>query len=251
MSRNIMLSLRFDGSAYHGWQLQKNAVSVQQKINEALDSVFHENANVIGCSRTDAGVHALRFCCNFHTRKTIPCEKIPDAVNAYLPRDISVFAAKETAPDFHARFSCVGKEYIYRILNARYRDPFYENRALMYPYQLDTELLGREISAFVGRHDFSAFCSAGSDVTDKVRKIRAADVVKDGDIITVRVSGDGFLYNMVRIIVGTLLYVNEGKIPAGSVPSVIESKDRDRAGFTAPAQGLYLSNVYYTEEEFL
>lgn len=245
MSRNIMLTLRFDGSAYHGWQLQKNAVTVQQKVNEAINCVLHENINVNGCSRTDTGVHAMKFCCNFKTDKSIPCDKLPDAFNAYLPSDISVLHAEEKPMDFHSRFSCVGKEYIYKILNSKYRDPFYENRALLYPYELNDLVLGEEISSFIGTYDFSAFCSSGSEVKDKIRTIRKAEIFREGELVTVLFEGDGFLYNMVRIMVGTLLSINEGRIPVGAVSDIIESKDRNLSGCTSPARGLYLNNVFY------
>lgn len=249
MSRNILLSLRFDGTAYHGWQLQENAVTVQQRVNEAVNSVLHEGINVNGCSRTDAGVHANCFCCNFRTEKSIPCEKLPDAVNYYLPKDIAAFAAREVPADFHARFSCVGKEYIYKILQTPGRDPFYENRALFYPFELNDRLLDDCAKSFLGEHDFSAFCSSGSAVRDKVRRIDRASVERNENLVTVTVRGNGFLYNMVRIIVGTLLYVNEGKLPRDCIPDVIDSRDRLRAGKTAPAHGLYLNRVFYNEEE--
>lgn len=248
MSRNILLTMRYDGAAYHGWQLQKNAVSVQQRVNEAIRNVFQEPVNVSGCSRTDTGVHALMFCCNFHTQKQIPASRIPAAVNSGLPRDIVVYDAREVPDDFHARFSCVGKEYLYKICVGAYRDPFYEDRAMFYPYALDEGLIENEIRSFLGTHDFSAFCSAGSAVRNKCRTVRSAEVFRDGDIVELRLSGDGFLYNMVRIIVGTLIGVNEGKIEKGSVPEIIASRDRSRAGVTAPAQGLYLSKVFYPEE---
>ncbi len=249
MSRNILLTLRYDGSGYHGWQLQNNALTVQQKMNEAVNAVFHEDVNVCGCSRTDTGVHANMFCCSFRTNKEIAVERIPDAVNYYLPKDVSVYGARLVPQSFHARFSCIGKEYLYQIYNDRYRNPFFEQRALLYPYYLDETLLNREAQSFLGKHDFSGFCSAGSEVIDRIRTIRSVGVSREDNVVTLRISGDGFLYNMVRIIVGTLISVNEGKIPQGSIPEIIDSRDRLRAGITAPAQGLYLNKVFYNGED--
>ncbi|MBR1810485.1 MAG: tRNA pseudouridine(38-40) synthase TruA [Clostridia bacterium] len=245
MSRNILLTLKFDGTAYHGWQLQSNAVSVQQRVNEAVNAVLHENINASGCSRTDTGVHAQMFCCNFHTEKSIPAEKLIPAVNYYLPDDIAVYKALEVAPEFHARFSCKSKEYVYRICNTPYRDPFYEHRALFYPPMLNEALLNEEIQAFVGYHDFTSFCSSGGSVEDKRRTVYAASAQRSGDLVDIRIHGDGFLYNMVRIIVGTLLYVHMGKIARGTIPDIIKAKDRTAAGITAPPQGLYLNRIYY------
>ena len=245
MSRNVLLTLRFDGSAYHGWQLQENAVTVQQRVNEAVNAVLHEGINVSGCSRTDTGVHARMFCCNFNTRSEIPCEKLIAAVNHYLPRDIAVYDAADVPPDFHARFSCKGKEYVYRILNSKYRDPFYENRAFHYPYALDESLMRGALNDVLGTHDFSAFCASGSAVQDHVRTISSASIARRDGIVEISVAGDGFLYNMVRILVGTLIYMNEGKLPADGMADILASADRLRAGFTAPPEGLYLNRIDY------
>lgn len=245
MSRNILLSLKFDGTSYHGWQLQSNAVTVQQKVNEAINSVLNENINVNGCSRTDSGVHANMFCCNFKTDKSIPCEKLINAVNSYLPRDIAVFDAKEVGGDFHARFSCKSKEYIYRILNSEYRDPFEENRAWFYPYMLDVKLMDEQAKHFEGFHNFAAFCSSGSSVTDTHRTVYSASAERNGDIIIFRIHGDGFLYNMVRIALGTLVDISRGKIQEDTIPDILNSGDRKNAGITAPASGLYLNRVIY------
>lgn len=245
MCRNILLTMQFDGSKYHGWQRQKNAITVQQKVEEAIDMVFHEGASASGCSRTDSGVHALMFCCNFFTEKNIPIEKIPSAVNAYLPEDIAVFDAKFCSANFHARFSCKEKEYVYRLINTNYRDPFWYQRAYFYPYAIDADFLNQIAQSFLGRHDFSAFCSSGSAVKDKYRHISEFSVKRNGPLVEFSVRGDGFLYNMVRIMVGTLLSIQQGKIDSDSIPEIITSKNRDCAGFTAPPQGLYLKNVFY------
>ena len=245
MSRNLLLTLRFDGTAYHGWQWQSNAISVQQRITEAAQSVFCEPIKIHGCSRTDAGVHARMFCCNFHADKEIPVDKIPAALNAYLPRDISVYQAEERAQDFHARYSCIKKEYVYCICNTKYRDPFLENRAHFYRYPLAVHDLHDAAQAFVGTHDFSSFCSSGSSVEQKIRTISEFSVTRNGELVLFRVSADGFLYNMVRIMVGTLLDVAEKKFFARDIPNIITAKNREAAGITAPPQGLYLNKVFY------
>lgn len=245
MSRNILLYLRYDGTSYHGWQLQNNAVTVQQKVNEAVNGVFNENINVNGCSRTDAGVHANMFCCNFKTDKLIPQNRIPNAVNSYLPPDISVFKATDVSENFHARFSCKSKEYVYRIYNSDIRNPFYENRALLYRDFLDTGMLNEQACQIAGFHDFASFCSSGGSVSDTHRTVYSANVYRNGDIVEFKIHGDGFLYNMVRIAVGTLLDISKGKLPKNSIPDILESCNRDCAGVTAPPHGLYLEHVYY------
>ena len=202
---------------------------------------------MVGCSRTDAGVHAEMFCVHFSTGSQIPCERIVPALNVRLPRDIAVTSCQEVPEDFHARYSCTGKQYDYRILNARVRDPFWENRALLFPLPLDAERMDCAARAFLGRHDFTAFCSAGSSVADKVRTVSLAQVRREGKLITFSVAADGFLYNMVRIMTGTLLDVGIGKLPPESLAEIIASGDRERAGQTAPPHGLYLAKVFYPE----
>lgn len=243
--RNLLLTLRYDGTAFHGWQIQPNGNTVQQELSDALKKISGKEENIIGCSRTDAGVHANMFCCNVRTECNVSSEKIPDALNFYLPPEIAVYDCKEVDYDFHARYDCKGKEYVYLIYNGKYRNPFYENKAMFYPHKLDAEMLDREAKAFVGVHDFSAFCSAGTDVQDKIREIYDCSVSRNGDLVEFRVCGNGFLYNMVRIIVGTLLDIQRGKIEKGSIPQIIDSKNRNNSGVTAEAQGLYLNKVFY------
>lgn len=243
--RNLLLTLRYDGTSFHGWQIQPNGMTVQQELCNAFKNLSGNDENIIGCSRTDAGVHANMFCCNVRTECAIPAEKVPDALNFYLPPEISVYACKDVDYDFHARYDCKGKEYVYRIYNGKYRNPFYENKAMFYPYELDAEMLNIEAKEFIGTHDFSAFCSAGTEIEDKTREIFDCSVTRNGDLVEVRVSGNGFLYNMVRIIVGTLLDIQRGKIEKGTIPSIIESRNRDNAGVTAAAHGLYLNKVFY------
>lgn len=243
--RNLLLTLRYNGTAFHGWQIQPNGNTIQQELCNAFRNLSGKEENIIGCSRTDAGVHANMFCCNVRTDCTVPAEKVPDALNFYLPPEISVYDCKDVDFDFHARYDCKGKEYVYLIYNGKYRNPFYENKAMFYPYEIDAEMLNCEAKAFIGTHDFSAFCSAGTEIEDKTREIYSCEVLRNGDLIEVKVSGDGFLYNMVRIIVGTLLDIQRSKIEKGSIPKIIESRNRDNAGVTAAAHGLYLNKVFY------
>ena len=243
--RNLLLTLRFDGSNYHGWQIQPNAVTVCGELTSAFSRLSGKNEKLIGCSRTDAGVHAQMFCVSVKTECEIPAEKIPDALNFYLPSDISVYGCREMPTDFHARYDCKGKEYVYLIYNGKYRNPFYEGKALFYPYKLDEKELDRFAKSFCGEYDLSAFCSAGCEITERVRTIFSADVKRQGDLINFTVSGNGFLYNTVRIMAGTLLDISHGKIKGEDIPLIIESKNRESAGHTAEACGLYLNKVFY------
>ncbi|MCH5188986.1 MAG: tRNA pseudouridine(38-40) synthase TruA [Oscillospiraceae bacterium] len=243
--RNLLLTLRYDGTHFHGWQIQNNGDTVEARVKAAFNSVSGKSENIIGCSRTDAGVHANMFCCNVRTDCTVPADKIPNALNFYLPESISVYDCREVDFDFHARFNAKGKEYVYLIYNDKYRNPFYENKALFYPYPLDVNEMNKNAKDFIGTFDFSAFCSADSEVQDKVREISECKAEKDGNLIKITVRGNGFLYNMVRIMVGTLLYIQNGKIESGTIPQIIESKDRNRAGVTAKPEGLYLNKVFY------
>ena len=243
--RNLLLTLRYDGTHFHGWQIQNNGDTVEARVKAAFNSVSGKSENIIGCSRTDAGVHANMFCCNVRTDCTVPAEKIPNALNFYLPESISVYDCREVDFDFHARFNTKGKEYVYLIYNDKYRNPFYENKALFYPYPLDVDDMNKNAKDFIGTFDFSAFCSADSEVLDKVRQISECKAEKNGNIIKITVRGNGFLYNMVRIMVGTLLDIQNGKIESGIIPQIIESKNRNRAGVTAKPEGLYLNKVFY------
>lgn len=243
--RNLLLTISYDGSAYHGWQVQKNAVTVQEVFQKALNKLLQEETDIKGCSRTDSGVHANMYCVSFKTDRQIPAENIITGLNTYLPKDIAVSDCREVGADFHARYSVVSKKYVYKIYNGKIRDPFLLRYAYHYRYPIDAAYLNSEAQAFVGTHDFSAFCSARSDVEDTVRTVYSAGVERQGDTVLFSVEADGFLYNMVRIMVGTLLFVSEGKIPAGGLADVIESGNRRKAGKTAPPQGLYLDQVSY------
>ena len=242
---NYLISLMYDGRGYHGWQTQKNAESVQEKVETACASLFGKQTTVYGCSRTDAGVHANCFKANFFAEKEMEHRKIVSALNFYLPDDIVVFDCRTVDDSFNARFQCVSKEYVYIIYNGKYRNPFYNGRALQYHFPLDENLLNDQAAAFVGTHDFSALRAIGSTVKTTRRTVQYAGVERNGDEVIFRVAADGFLYNMVRIMAGTLLYISEGKIARDSIPAIIESRDRLRAGKTLPPDGLYLNKVIY------
>lgn len=245
MEKNVKLLLSYDGTAYHGWQMQENAVTVQECVTKAAEKIFAQKVSVNGCSRTDSGVHANEFCCNFRFDGERDEEKIILGMNSQLPEDIRVFACEYTDTDFHARFDCKGKEYIYKVWNGKRGNPFMNRYSLFYPYDLDEKLLDSQAKAFIGTHDFAAFCAAGSIVKDTVRTIKDFSVKREGDLVTFSVTGDGFLYNMVRIMVGTLLYINNGKIEKDTIPDIILSKDRVRAGITVRPEGLHLNKVFY------
>lgn len=247
--RNLLFKIAFQGAAFHGWQQQDNAITVQGELKSAFKRLTGEDVNIIGCSRTDAGVHANEFFFNVRTESTIPVESFPVALmSAKLPGEISVYSCKEVDFDFNARFDCEKKEYEYVIENTKTPSPFYYKRAMNYKYDVDVELMNRAAKYFIGTFDFSAFCAADAQVKSKVRTIYDASVFRDGDLIKFRVQGNGFLYNMVRIMAGTLLYVNNGKIRCEDIPSIIEGKDRTKAGITAIPDGLYLNKVYYGGE---
>ena len=245
MMNNYLLTLMYDGSRFHGWQVQPNAVTVQQVLQDAIERILGVRENVNGCSRTDAGVHANMFCCNMRTERELDCDGFKKSLNAVLPDSVAVTEVKGVDYDFHARYDCKSKRYKYLIFNREYLNPFYVGRALHYPYRLDADLLNSEAQDFLGTHDFSAFCSADSSVEDKTRTVKEISVRRSGDLVEISVEADGFLYNMVRIIVGTLLDINSGKLARGSITDIIESRDRSRAGVTAKACGLYLDYVNY------
>ena len=243
--RNIALKLSYDGSAYHGWQTQKTEVTVQETLECALEKTCGHPVKVTGCGRTDAGVHALSYCANFHTDSSIPPDRLPLAVNSRLPDDISVSRAVEVSDDFNSIGSCIKKEYCYKILNSRIRDPFLEKRVCFYPSPLDIDLMRRAGSAFEGTHDFAAVRSVGTVTKTTVRTVYWCRAQRDGDIITVNICADGFLYNMCRAIVGTMVYASYGKITPEDIPALLENGDRRLTGPTMPPQGLYLNRVWY------
>lgn len=244
---NIKLTLQYDGTAYHGWQIQKNSITVQETLTQAIEKVTGERVTLIGCGRTDTGVHAEKYVCNFHTEANIPPEKYPYALNSHLPDDIVCFAAERVNEDFHANKSAVSKRYVYRILNREFPDAVMSRYSWHYKYPLDLAKMKEAAEAFIGTHDFIGFASSGFSVKTTVREIYSLDVSQEGDVITINVHGNGFLYNMVRIIAGTLVFAGNGKINPADMADIIESKDRGRAGITAPPEGLCLKEVYYGE----
>ena len=243
--RNIALRLKYDGSRYHGWQVQKEDITVAETLEEALEKVCGHRVKVTGCGRTDAGVHALRYCANFKTDSRIPADRLPLAVNSRLPSDIAVCDAVEAEEDFNAISSCIKKEYIYKILNSNIRDPFLADRVCFYPQHLDMELMSAAAKAFEGTHDFRAVRSVGTETKTTVRTVYHCRAEKSGDIITVSVCANGFLYNMCRAMVGTMVYASYGKLLPEEIPALLALGDRRLTGPTMPPQGLYLNRVWY------
>lgn len=252
--KKLLLKIRYIGTNYCGYQVQPNAVSIQQRLNEACLSLFGFECDVVGCSRTDSGVHANEFCATVSKRggdcleTALSPERVPLALSAHLPRDISVMDASWVSKDFHARYDVLEKEYIYRIYNAPVRDPFEEDRAAHVPKRISDaglEEMQRAAALLVGTFDFSSYMAQGSAVASTVRTVTAATVERVGDVIVFRVSANGFLYNMVRILAGTLAEVGLGKRRAEDIPRITASRDRSQAGMTMPACGLYLNRVTY------
>ena len=248
MMRNIALQLMYNGTAYHGWQVQKTEVTVAETLEKALAAICCHPVKVTGCGRTDAGVHAEHYIANFRTGSTIPADRIPLAVNTRLPEDIVVCRAFDVTEDFNAIGSCLKKEYTYRIFNSRIRNPFYVNRAYFYPKRLDEALMDQAARAFEGTHDFRAVRSVGTETKTTVRTIHYCHVSRSGDLLELKVCADGFLYNMVRAITGTVLYAAEGKLTPEDIPAILESGNRTLAGPTVPPGGLYLTKLWYEDE---
>ena len=236
------------GTAYHGWQVQKNAVTVAETLERALSTVVCLPVKCTGAGRTDAGVHAQVYVANFRTTSTIPCDRLPLAVNTRLPDDIVVVRAVQVPMEFNAIGSCRKKEYTYRIYNSRLGNAFYVDRAWFYPKHLDETVMQRAADCFIGTHDFAAVRSVGTGVKSTVRTVYYYEVAREGDIISLRVCANGFLYNMVRAITGTVLYAAEGKLTAEDIPKILDSGDRTLAGPTVPPGGLYMTRLWYEDE---
>ncbi len=243
---NLLIRLTYDGSNYHGWQIQENALTVQEVFQQALQKVTGLTEDLKACSRTDTGVHARDFCVSVQTQSRIPPQRLAAALNHYLPEDIAVKSCQEAPGDFHARYSCKGKEYCYEIWNHPVREPFLRGRALHYWYPIDEKLLDAAAKGYIGRHDFTSFCTLDKrEKGDLTRTVTQAKVERQGDLVLFTVAADGFLYNMVRIMTGTLLRVQQGKLGPEDIPQILAAKDRKAAGPTAPAWGLYLNRVFY------
>ena len=243
-----LFTLSYLGTAYCGWQVQPNGPTVQAAVQRAAEQIFRSDCAVTGCSRTDSGVHANQFCCTIAPKEQsvhIPTDRLPVVFNLVLPEDISVLRVRTVSETFHPRYSVISKEYEYLILNSEIRNPFWNGRAWRYPHPLDENLLQKAAQYFIGTHDFAGFMSATSNVENTVRTIYRFDVFREDDLIRIRVTGNGFLYHMVRILCGTLIAVAERKFNSDDLAEILESKDRTRAGPTLPSCGLYLNQVNY------
>lgn len=243
----VMLRVAYDGTAYSGWQIQQNAVTVEQRLKEALEELFAAPIELTGASRTDAGVHARGNVAVFDVDTRMPAEKIAYALNTRLPEDIRIVCSSEAAPDFHPRYAECVKTYEYKIWNAEFPDPTVRLYSHFEYRHLDAERMNEAARFLVGEHDFTSFCSAGAQVKSKVRTVYSAEVWRDGPMITVRLTGNGFLYNMVRIIAGTLIKAGQGIILPDGVKKALDGRDRGLAGPTAPARGLTLVKIDYGE----
>ena len=244
----LLLTVSYDGTNYVGWQYQENGPSIQQALEEALEKAVGQFCRVTGASRTDAGVHALGQRAHVDVCTSIPPEKYPFVLNRWLPEDIRVTAARQVKDDFHARFMAAGKLYTYRIHNAPHASAIFRNCTAHVPVTLDVDAMRACAKALIGTHDFAAFAAAGGQAKTTVRAIDFFDIARDGEEITLRVHGNGFLYNMVRIIAGTLIDVGHGRLDVGCMARAIESKNRLDLGVTAPACGLELTRVEYDFE---
>ncbi len=243
--RNIKLTIEYDGTRYYGWQRQPIGNTIQQEVEKAISKVIKEYVEVIGSSRTDSGVHAKGYVANFKTNVKMPAEKFRDAINCKLPRDIVIIKSEEVDLDFHARYSSKGKTYCYTILNREYPCAIDKDYVYYYRWKLNVEEMKKACKYFLGIHDFKAFQTPGGSVKTSIRTISDLHIETNVDKIKIYISADGFLYNMVRIIVGTLILVGSNKIKEDFVKNIIESGVRQNAGKCAPANGLCLEKVFY------
>ncbi len=243
--RNIKLILEYDGTNYLGWQKQPKGTTVQGAVEEAISNLTKEEASIIGCSRTDSKVHAKRYVCNFKTNSTIPAARFREALNFYLPEDISIMESEEVEEDFHARYDSRGKMYSYTIVSSKSRMPMCRNFTYHIKSELNIDRMKAAAEVFIGTHDFEAFRNLGSSVKTTIRTITKLDIVQENEYIKIYIAADGFLYNMVRIIVGTLIDVGMGKKDTEDIKKILDSKNRKNAGKTCPPQGLCLVEVYY------
>lgn len=241
----VCLTVAYDGTNYHGWQLQPNGITIESVLNQALSDLLQENITVIGAGRTDAGVHSLGNVAVFDTHTRMPAEKISYALNQRLPEDVVVQESKEVKADFHPRHCESTKTYEYRILNREFKDPTRRNNTYFYHHPLDVEKMKQAAEYLTGEHDFKSFCSIHAVVETTVRTIYSIEVQKEEDVISIRIRGNGFLYNMVRIIAGTLVQVGGGIIEPKEVRQILAAKDRSAAGPTAPACGLTMIGIEF------
>ena len=246
--KRVMLTVAYDGTNYHGWQLQPNVITVESVLNEKLSELFGEEIRVIGASRTDTGVHALGNIAVFDTNARMPAEKVSYALNQRLPEDIRIQKSQEVPLDFHPRHQNSRKTYEYKILNREFPQPIRRLYAHFTYVLLDVERMQRAADFFVGEHDFKSFCSVNTVAETTVRTIYELQVEKQDEMITIRVTGSGFLYNMVRIIAGTLMEIGRGNLEPEEIPAILAALDRTKAGPTAPACGLTLVKYHYEDE---
>lgn len=245
--KRVKLTVAYDGTNYCGWQIQPNGITVQEVLNQQLSELTGENVETIGASRTDAGVHALGNVAIFDTNMRMPGEKFSYALNQRLPEDIRIQKSEEVSPQFHPRYTKSEKTYEYRILNRKFPIPTERLYAHFTYLPLDVEKMRRASAYLTGEHDFKSFCGSGAQVKTTVRTIKSIDITETGDLITIRVTGNGFLYNMVRILAGTLMEVGAGKYPPEHVGEILEACDRKQAGPTAQARGLTLIKIEYKD----
>ncbi len=243
--KRVLLTISYDGTAYHGWQVQPNGITVQETLRNALTVILGKIPNITGCSRTDAGVHAREFCCHLDCDERFPDTAFLKGLNSLLPNDIAVKSYKEVASDFHARYNAKGKTYAYYIYNSKISDPFLSRYSWQIERPLNIDKMNEFCREIIGTHDFFGFSSSGRSVTDTVRTVSECKTEKDGDMIILKITANGFLYNMVRIIVGTAVAASDSRIDVKSIKNIYETKERSLAGDTAPPNGLFLEKVIY------
>ena len=243
--KRVLLTIAYDGTDYHGWQVQPNGITVQEVLQKGLCELLGTKTGATGCSRTDSGVHAKQFCCHVDCDDNIPDDAFIRGLSAKLPSNIAVIDCKTVASDFHARYNALGKTYVYNILNSKIKDPFLERYYWRIERELDIDKMNEFCGKIVGKHDFYAFSSSGRTVEDTVRTVKECFVTKRDNKVKLQITADGFLYNMVRIIVGTAVAVSDGKIDPNYTEKILAEKKRENAGITAPAKGLFLEKVIY------
>ena len=243
--KRMLLNIEYDGTAYHGWQIQPNGITVQQEVEDALFKLLGKKTSAVSCSRTDAGVHARDFYFHIDCLDNIPDTAFLRGLNSLLPEDIAVKGVKEVTSDFHARYNAKGKTYTYHILNSNKKDAFLSRYSWRIERPLDIDKMNEFCKEIIGTHDFLAFSSSGRTVEDTVRTVSECYVERKGDEVILSVTANGFLYNMVRIIAGTAVEVSDGKIDPVDIKNIISTGQREALGLTAPPNGLFLEKVYY------
>ena len=243
--KRVKLVVAYDGTNYRGWQIQNNGETIESMLNRAISSLTGEDIHVMGSSRTDSGVHAMGNVAVFDTEARMAADKFSYALNQRLPEDIRIQMSEEAELDFHPRYCDSEKTYEYRILNRKFPVPTERLYSYFYHYKLDVDKMREATSYLIGRHDFASFCGSGAQVKTTIRTVTGIEVFREGDMVTIRVSGTGFLYNMVRIISGTLIEIGNGQYPPERMQKILDAKDRSAAGPTAPAQGLTLMGIQF------